>query len=59
MTDNESLPMFASNRTDRGETVAVELNKLFRVLRKKFRNTPDIAIATAYLNPSGFALLAD
>lgn len=59
MTHNESLPMFASNRTDRDETVAGELNKLFRVLRKKFRNTPDIAIATAYLNPSGFSLLAD
>jgi hypothetical protein len=51
--------MFASNRADRNETVAAELNKLFRILREKYRETPGIAIATAYLNPSGFGLLAD
>jgi hypothetical protein len=28
-------------------------------MRRKLRNTPDIAIATAFLNPSGFNLIAD
>jgi hypothetical protein len=51
--------MFASNRVDRNQTVSAELNKLFRILREKYRETPGIAIATAYLNPSGFGLLAD
>ena len=55
----ESLPMFASNRPDKNQTVAAELNKLFGLMRKKLRNTPDIAIATAFLNPSGFNLIAD
>ena len=55
----DSLPMFASNRPDKNQTVAAELNKLFGLMRKKLRETPNIAIATAFLNPSGFALLAD
>jgi HKD family nuclease len=59
MTENENLPMFASNRTDKNQTVAAEINKLFGLMRKKLRSTPNIAIATAFLNPSGFALLAD
>jgi phosphatidylserine/phosphatidylglycerophosphate/cardiolipin synthase-like enzyme len=59
MTENENLPMFASNRADKNQTVAAELNKLFGLMRKKLRNTPNIAIATAFLNPSGFALVAD
>lgn len=56
---NDSLPMFASNRPDKNQTVAEELNKLFGLMRKKLRHTPDIAIATAFLNPSGFNLIAD
>jgi HKD family nuclease len=59
MTNDNSLPMFASNRPDKNQTVAEELNKLFGLMRKKLRNTPDIAIATAFLNPSGFNLIAD
>ena len=59
MTVDDSLPMFASNRPEKGETVANELNKLFGVMRNKLRNTPKIAIATAYLNPAGFNLIAD
>ena len=59
MTNDESLPMFASNRPDKGQTVAAELNRLFGLMRKKLRETPDIAIATAFLNPSGFNLIAD
>ena len=57
--NNENLPMFASNRPEKGETVANELNKLFGVMREKLRQTPDIAIATAFLNPAGFNLIAD
>ncbi len=56
--DNE-LPGFATNRPERGESVANEVNRLFRVLREKFKQTPEISIATAYINPSGFNLLAD
>lgn len=59
MHHDESLPMFASNRPDKNQTVAGELNKLFGLMRTKLRNTPDIAIATAFLNPSGFNLIAD
>lgn len=59
MTNDESLPMFASNRPEKNETVAAELNKLFGLMRKKLRETPNIAIATAFLNPSGFNLIAD
>lgn len=51
--------MFASNRPDKNQTVAIELNKLFGLMRNKLRNPPDIAIATAFLNPSGFGLIAD
>lgn len=59
MTNDDSLPMFASNRPDKNQTVAAELNKLFGLMRKKLRDTPEIAIATAFLNPSGFNLIAD
>lgn len=59
MTSDFNLPMFASNRPERGETVASELNKLFGVMREKLRETPSIAIATAFLNPAGFSLIAD
>jgi len=56
---NDNLPMFASNRPEKGETVASEINKLFGIMRKKLRETPNIAIATAFLNPAGFDLIAD
>ena len=59
MTNSESLPMFASNRPDKNQTVAAELNKLFGLMRKRLRETPNISIATAFLNPSGFNLIAD
>ena len=59
MTEPDFLPMFASNRPDKGETVAGALNKLFGVMRGKLRETPNIGIATAFLNPAGFSLIAD
>lgn len=55
----EQLPVFATNRNDTGETVAAEVNRLFRMLREHYATKPDGAIATAYINPGGFALLAD
>jgi len=53
------LPMFASNRPEKNRTVAEEINKLFAIMRTKLRDVPNIAIATAFVNPAGFELLAD
>ncbi|MCY3930434.1 MAG: SNF2-related protein [Acidobacteria bacterium] len=52
-------PVFATNRPERGETVAAEINRLLRGKRKSHRAAQPIAIATAYLNPAGIALLLD
>jgi hypothetical protein len=55
------LPDFASNHapSDAATTVADKVNELFRLLRENKVTAPPIAIATAYINPAGFALLAD
>lgn len=55
------LPDFATNHapSDAATTVADKINELFRVLRQNKVTAPPIAIATAYVNPAGFALLAD
>lgn len=58
MTDKQ-LPVFASNRPDEGKTVGAEINKLFKIIREKFAQSPNLAIATAYINPAGFGILAD
>ena len=58
MTDKQ-LPVFASNRPDEGKTVGAEINKLFTIIREKFAQSPNLAIATAYINPAGFGILAD
>jgi len=55
----EQLPTFATNRPDKREAVANEVNQLFRFLRVTLKDSPEIAIATAYINPAGFNLLAD
>ncbi len=56
-------PVFATNRdaTDgrAGERVADELNRLLSGMRTQLADSPDLAIATAYLNAGGFELLAD
>jgi hypothetical protein len=52
-------PTFATNRPDKGESVSIEVNRLFRFLRETLKAAPDVAIATAYINPAGFNLLAD
>ncbi|WP_148571871.1 SNF2-related protein [Nocardioides caldifontis] len=55
------LPDFATNHapSDAATTVADKVNELFRLLRENRVTAPPIAIATAYVNPAGFALLAD
>lgn len=55
------LPDFATNHapSDATSTVADKVNELFRLLRQNKVTAPPIAIATAYINPAGFALLAD
>lgn len=55
------LPDFATNyaTSDPQTTVADKVNELFCLLRENRVTAPPIAIATAYINPAGFALLAD
>ena len=55
------LPDFATNHlaSEAAVTVADRVNELFRLLRENKVQAPPIAIATAYINPAGFALLAD
>ncbi|MDV6209930.1 helicase-related protein [Rhodococcus erythropolis] len=55
------LPDFATNHasSDSATTVAEKINELFRLLRENKVTAPPIAIATAYINPAGFSLLAD
>ena len=55
------LPDFATNAapSEPDTTVADKVNELFRLLRQNKVTAPPIAIATAYINPAGFALLAD
>lgn len=53
------LPDFATNHDADGRRVADEVNRLFALLRENKLVPPPLAIATAYINPGGFALLAD
>jgi Helicase conserved C-terminal domain/PLD-like domain/SNF2-related domain len=59
MTDRPFPPVFATNRIERGESVADSINMLLRGLREQLAKPPSVAIATAYLNAQGFELLAD
>ena len=59
MTAKPFPPVFATNRPEKGESVADEVNRLLRGLREQLKTAPSIAIATAYLNAQGFELLAD
>ncbi len=52
-------PVFATNHPDRGETVAAEVNRMLSGLRAALALPPSLALATAYINPQGFALIAD
>ncbi|MCL1898928.1 MAG: SNF2-related protein [Promicromonosporaceae bacterium] len=56
------LPDFATNISsgeEAGETVAMQVNRLLELKRQNRVEAPPVAIATAYINPAGFALLAD
>lgn len=55
----EQLPVFATNKITPPMTVGGEVNKLLRVNRKALATPPSAAIATAYINPAGFMLIAD
>lgn len=55
----EQLPVFATNRIAPQMTVREEVRRLFRVNREALAVPPTAAIATAYINPAGFLLLAD
>ncbi|AMG83328.1 MULTISPECIES: SNF2-related protein [Microbacterium] len=57
MTDQ--LPVFATNRIAPPMTVREEVRRLFRVNREALAVPPSAAIATAYINPAGFLMLAD
>jgi hypothetical protein len=59
MSEKPFPPVFATNRPEKGESVAGEINRLLRGLREQLKVAPSIAIATAYLNAQGFELLAD
>jgi hypothetical protein len=51
--------VFATNVPGSGETVASEINRLLEGLRTNFAEPPTLALATAYMNPQGFVLIAD
>lgn len=53
------LPVFATNRLVPPMTVGAEVNKLFKINREALTQPPQAAIATAYVNPAGFMLIAD
>lgn len=55
----EQLPVFATNRLAPPMTVREEILRLFQVNREALSVPPSAAIATAYINPAGFLLLAD
>lgn len=59
IVNDNSVPMFATNNLESGDTVAASINRLFKLIREKFQTPPQIAIATAYINPAGFNLIAD
>jgi hypothetical protein len=52
-------PVFATNNSATGQTVAGEINRLLRGLREAYVDAPTLAFATAYMNPQGFDLIAD
>ena len=60
MTDSKPFPpVFATNNPNTGETVAAEVNRMMKGLREELALPPNLALATAYINPQGFALIAD
>lgn len=52
-------PVFLTNRADQARQVASDLKQIFSKLRAELAGDPSVAIATAYINPGGYSLLAD
>ncbi len=50
-------PTFATNRVDRGETVAAAIATHVQWLDETWKKPFSLAIATAYINPGGYVLL--
>lgn len=59
MTEHQFPPAFATNRPERGESVAEVLNYMLSETRTSLVDATPLAIASAYINPAGFTLLAD
>lgn len=59
MTESSALPTFATNNLPKGKSVASEVNRLLGFFRTRLKEKPEVAIATAYINPGGFNLLAE
>lgn len=60
MTEHKPFPpVFATNNPGTGETVAAEVNRMMKGLREELAQPPNLALATAYINPQGFALIAN
>jgi hypothetical protein len=57
MTDRLIRATFATNREDRGETVAAAVVGHLDWLADTWKKPFSVAIATAYINPGGFSLL--
>ncbi len=49
----------ASNRTDLGRTVAGSINEMLEKYRLGANGEKNVSIATAYINPAGYALIAE
>lgn len=54
-----NLPLVASNRPDLGKTVGGAINLMLKTMREGINGDTNVSIATAYINPAGFAILAD
>lgn len=48
-----------TNNKEQSQTVAGGIVRIFSAIRQQFANAPELSIATAYINPGGFSLLAD
>jgi hypothetical protein len=59
VSGREELPIFATNRAEPRETVAEKLNQMFRIVKEQLAEPPELLLATAYINPAGFALIAE
>ena len=52
-------PRFLTNRVDRNQAVGKDIKGLLSTLRGVLADSPSLSIATAYINPGGYALLAE